>query len=417
MKHLGTFHEKIEAGGMHCEHVGQVSNKAKFTITIGLVSVILTSFIYIVEYETPLHTRIIPKSIYIWDLLGKTKKQHVMFLKTHKTASSTIQNILVRFGLKHNLKFALGKKTIHTSIHQLGWPLEYQANLSYPTQGHEPYDLLCHHTRFSQDIKTVMAKDAIFITILREAVSAFESWFYYYEINKKLKMKNTENPLKIYAQDSELYPTFPEHEHGKNMYFSVRNPQIFDLGLDAMDDEKEIWKKISEIDQTFDLVLIAEYFDESLILLKDLLGWNIDDMVYFKQNVRPNSNKNQIDKKTYTRLRQLNMADTFLYEHFNKTFWGKAEKYGHEKLRQEVQELRALRKRWQDFCIVKTIQASEMNSSNSSLRPYKPYTLGYTLSPQGENNETCQLLAMPELPLNEKILKHSFENNLLQNMS
>ena len=33
----------------------------------------------------------------------------ITFLKTHKTASSTLQNVLLRFGEKRNLTFALPK--------------------------------------------------------------------------------------------------------------------------------------------------------------------------------------------------------------------------------------------------------------------------------------------------------------------
>ncbi|CBY07501.1 unnamed protein product [Oikopleura dioica] len=35
----------------------------------------------------------------------------VVFVKTHKTASSTLQNIFLRYGLKHDLKIALPKNS------------------------------------------------------------------------------------------------------------------------------------------------------------------------------------------------------------------------------------------------------------------------------------------------------------------
>jgi len=40
----------------------------------------------------------------------KTMVTKIVFLKTHKTASSTLQNALLRFGEKQNLTFALPKK-------------------------------------------------------------------------------------------------------------------------------------------------------------------------------------------------------------------------------------------------------------------------------------------------------------------
>lgn len=35
------------------------------------------------------------------------------------------------------------------------------------------------------------------------------------------------------------------------------------------------------LDSVFDLVLVAEYFDESLVLLADALCWGLDDVVGF----------------------------------------------------------------------------------------------------------------------------------------
>ena len=41
-----------------------------------------------------------------------------------------------------------------------------------------------------------------------------------------------------------------------------------------------------ELDRQFDLVLILEHFDESLILLQNLMCWSTEDLVYLKQNER-----------------------------------------------------------------------------------------------------------------------------------
>ena len=46
----------------------------------------------------------------------KTMVTKIVFLKTHKTASSTLQNALLRFGEKRNLTFALPKKGSPRSV-------------------------------------------------------------------------------------------------------------------------------------------------------------------------------------------------------------------------------------------------------------------------------------------------------------
>ena len=49
-----------------------------------------------------------------------------------------------------------------------------------------------------------------------------------------------------------------------------------------MADPQEVFNQIENHANTFDLVLIAERFDESLLLLKDLLCWKMEDMLYIK---------------------------------------------------------------------------------------------------------------------------------------
>jgi len=54
-------------------------------------------------------------------------------------------------------------------------------------------------------------------------------------------------------------------------FFSYKtlNYQSFDLGLDPMlSDDKGISKAVTDMSKDMDLVMLLEYFDESLILLK-----------------------------------------------------------------------------------------------------------------------------------------------------
>ena len=67
-----------------------------------------------------------------------------------------------------------------------------------------------------------------------------------------------------------------------------KNQLLWDLGMKSefMPNKSEVMKYIKELDKQFDLVLIAEYFDESLILLDELLCWPYKDLTYLKQNER-----------------------------------------------------------------------------------------------------------------------------------
>ena len=59
-----------------------------------------------------------------------------------------------------------------------------------------------------------------------------------------------------------------------------KNQQLWDLGTThvEMEEASTVQAKIARFDSEFDLVLIAEYFDESLVLLAEILCWDLSDV-------------------------------------------------------------------------------------------------------------------------------------------
>ena len=59
-----------------------------------------------------------------------------------------------------------------------------------------------------------------------------------------------------------------------------KNQQLWDLGTThiEMEEAGTVQSKIARLDSEFDLVLIAEYFDESLVLLAEMLCWDLSDV-------------------------------------------------------------------------------------------------------------------------------------------
>ena len=107
---------------------------------------------------------------------------------------------------------------------------------------------------------------------------------------------------------------------GKRKSYQVfgRNQLLWDLGLDVFDMSKKdkIKEKIKSLDNEFDLVLIAERFDESLLLLQNLLCWKISDMSYLKLNERVAKSKTKMSFETRKILKNWLWADFLLYDHF-----------------------------------------------------------------------------------------------------
>ncbi|KAG7256243.1 hypothetical protein CRUP_027182, partial [Coryphaenoides rupestris] len=71
-------------------------------------------------------------------------RSHIMFLKTHKTAGSTVLNVLNRFGEEHGLRFALPVG------YQLGYPLLFNAHRVKGYQGPRivEFHIMGNHMRF-----------------------------------------------------------------------------------------------------------------------------------------------------------------------------------------------------------------------------------------------------------------------------
>ena len=183
----------------------------------------------------------------------------------------------------------------------------------------------------------IMHNDTKYITILRDPVYQFESTFHYMELYRYFNLANSLNPMEVFLSKPREHllklrrtsRSLPDSIH------LVRNGMFFDLGLSPalQEDEEGIWNAIKRLESEFSLVLIMEYFDESLVLLKREFCWDLDDVIYVKQNERKsgeNPFNNVSSPQLKERIREWNNADSLLYEHFNKTFWSKIKQHGQE---------------------------------------------------------------------------------------
>ena len=62
-------------------------------------------------------------------------------------------------------------------------------------------------------------------------------------------------------------------------------------------DEAYIDSKIQEMDNIFTLVLLTDFFDESLIMMKHKLCWDWDDIVYIKFKMRIQEAKTEVSTR------------------------------------------------------------------------------------------------------------------------
>ncbi|XP_017282479.1 galactose-3-O-sulfotransferase 4 isoform X2 [Kryptolebias marmoratus] len=351
---------------------------------------------------------------------------HIMFLKTHKTASSTVLNMLYRFGDEHNLRFALPLG------YQLGYPLPFNTHRVKGYRGPRAieFHIMGNHMRFNKpEVEKVMPADTFYFSIIRDPVALAESSFAYYkEVAPAFRKAKG---LGDFADDPRKYydPRLRNNHYAKNLLW-------FDFGLDHNANFSLALARRGEdlIRKTFKLILVSEYFDQSMILLRHALCWPLDAVVSFSLNARqqkpsgsggmsgswvgkaaagvgfkgvnqqakgpPNLSltENQREK-----LRQWNSLDWYLYRAFNRTFWEDVDRFGRTQMEREVALLRMRREDLARVCLRdggKPVEAHRIRDKN--IRPFQSglvKILGYELQPGLDNSTrtSCVRMIRPEI--------------------
>ena len=71
------------------------------------------------------------------------------------------------------------------------------------------------------------------------------------------------------------------------------NQQLYDMGMrdDELFDTLRIQRKIEDVDNEFDLIMIAEKIEESLVLLADQMCWPLEYVTSLTHNARRDGQK------------------------------------------------------------------------------------------------------------------------------
>lgn len=265
----------------------------------------------------------------------------MVFLKTHKTGSSTITNILSRYGDRNNLIFVLPKE----NQNRLGWPWSLQ--LDHVTlYSNSTYNILSSHSRYNRAVlEKLMPNDTVYVTILRDPVTQFESTFSYMGFGHLLGLANDSDPLTTFFENPKEtlinYMLTQDLRIHSDRLKLIRNGMFFDLGLEPKDfeDDAKINQTIKKLDGEFHLVMLMEQFDESLVLLKRLLCWETNDILSFQLNERKQKQKRtHFTDDLVRKIRSWSKADVQLYNYFQQSFYSLLAKQD-ENFNEEVRDL------------------------------------------------------------------------------
>ena len=285
---------------------------------------------------------------------------HIYYLKTHKTASSTIGTMLLSYGINNKQRIILDP-----DLADRQWPALLQLNEVSSQVQSDAAKIFSTHIRFNKGpINSVFPKTkAKYITIIRNPVDRFKSaWFFYNlikhtgignrgAINTFLKSPNAVEEIRKRLSTTSVYRIFNH----------MSNSNLFDMGLEQDDCQNMTIVKsyIEKMDREFDLVMIADYFDESLVLLKRLLCWEFEDIVYIK--LRGKTTNIEFEEEVKKNILIWNHADAILFDHFNKTFWGKVHQAG-PTFYEELKRFRRINQEYQASC-------ESLQNTKMSLKP------------------------------------------------
>ncbi|KAH6922234.1 hypothetical protein HPB50_011030 [Hyalomma asiaticum] len=230
-----------------------------------------------------------------------------------------------------------------------------------------------------------MPPDTVYVTIMRRPTDLFTSLYYYFYLDK------------VYDANVTAFlrqPFFVQTVINSRLHYALGfNQMAFDLGVDGddmtyRDNHEEISRFVQSVDRDFDLVMIAERFTESLVLLRHLLGWQLDDMVTFKHNAR-STRRPPPDEDAVRILEKANRVDEALYRHFAAKLDRQIEAFGRGRMEAEVAALESRTAFWYRRCVGSTTVGGQ-----GAVIVYSPLT-----NVSEVERRMCELLTMHEQTL------------------
>lgn len=217
---------------------------------------------------------------------------------------SKYKNVLI-------LKDMQGKSIINLSnlYKKIDMPLDYIYGQ------HIPFGI---HEYFSMNFK--------YITFLREPIDRVVS-LYYYIVDRAPRVTHNDSWYNDFKRWSNM--SFEEflHDYKDNEQTrTISGKDGVHLKNTDLVTQDDFQKAISNIEEHFHFVGIQEKFNESLLLLKQILNWHI--LYYNYKNVNNNKPpKTEVSKKVIKLIEERNYFDIKLYEYVKENYKNKIKNY------------------------------------------------------------------------------------------
>ena len=290
------------------------------------------------------------------------ERTNFVFIKCMKCATESLGTVFRRFGYKRHLNFALPvKRNLY-----LGWPYPFEKKFARPSKFQ--YNIVFEHSVYNGPVmKSVVPNNSVFITMIRSPWEQFKSSYNYFGLGKVAGV-HPDSDIRKFLRNIEAYDAIyksPENNEKRWCFpdgFSMtRNIMSHCLGMplgfpegrdDISDNVTAVKRYIEHLDENFLRVMIADYFYESLVLLRRLMCWTLKDILFHKANLNSYDYKSLPPKGNLFQIHQnWSKVDYLLFEYFNKTFWRKIADEG-ENFKQEVDHFRLVQLTVDRFCFL-----------------------------------------------------------------
>ncbi|XP_070546278.1 galactosylceramide sulfotransferase-like [Ptychodera flava] len=273
-----------------------------------------------------------------------------VFIKPEKTGGSTVSSMLLRFAMENKLVAALKKVNKEDYYIRLDRKNHRLGILYYNCSNFPGYDYLCLHIDMYDRLSLErIIPNAKYFTIVRSPYTHLKSRFYY--DRKDMNLTMSPDPFALFLRDIiEDVKVDKSLLQGSNS-FSVR------FGLDIYANKTSSLAALQRLNDELDLVMLLEYFDESLVLLKKTMCWNFEDIIYHPCKVHTEYQPPMTNQMRDI-ITKVSRADIRLYNIFNKTFWKRVANYDGDfeadlaKFRsvQKAAKVRCQKNEDQEFC-------------------------------------------------------------------
>ncbi|EFX80928.1 hypothetical protein DAPPUDRAFT_303767 [Daphnia pulex] len=325
------------------------------------------------------------------------------FMKNHKCGSSTIENIIFRFANKNHLNVVLPDSGNYLSTIDL-FNHKSLANTKWKDL---PFDIFSLHNRWNRnEVMKVLDDEVPTFTIVRDPVEVFVSMFHYQDKFREFYGVKDIHDMVVKIQEN---PSAPELNQ-RWMKYVGRNQMSWDMGLspDIFDNEVAMLSEIERLDREFDLVMVSNRMDESLVLLMHLLPWSFKDVIHLDLNRRKPDKSSALSDEELDVLSNWLAADTQLFKYFNRRFdervtelnqkyssvmdliWRSGADEEANYVKHQTKMLKEANRELYDLCVVQEVGNEKLSGV---FKETNDNVMGYVINTEEEG---CALFAMSE---------------------